>query len=145
VTSAAITPPQTAAASSVQPTFTSSQRLRVTLCAQAKSVVRASNSCASNGAPTSIPNSTGAARLKRTRSCPATLPPSDIVAPRSPHVPLAVHPSSMVCHCEAIDSPVMTSTAANAVSSTAAMAACARYSRQTSTLIAGHASLCRTT
>jgi len=67
VTRAVITPPQTTAASSIQPTLTASQRLRVTLCIQAKWVVPTSDSAATSGAPQNRPTSTGAPSVEMTR------------------------------------------------------------------------------
>ena len=136
VTRAAIAPPQTAAASSTQPTFTASQRVRVMLCAQAKSLVRASNSCATSGAPTSTPNRTGASMLRMAKSCPSTLPSEEPPSWRLAQVRLAVHPASRVCHCAAIWNPVTSSTVANTASTSAATAACTRYCRQVSQVIA---------
>ena len=64
VVRAAIAPPQAAAASSSQPALTVSQRVRVTLCAHAKSLVRDSSSCATSGAPHSMPSTAGTIRLR---------------------------------------------------------------------------------
>ena len=63
VVRAVIAPPQAAAASSSQPALTVSQRVRVTLCVHAKSLVRVSSSCATSGAPHSMPSTTGTIRL----------------------------------------------------------------------------------
>jgi len=63
VVSAAIAAPQAAAASSSQPALTVSHRVRVTLCVHAKSMVRDSISCATSGAPHSMPSTTGTIRL----------------------------------------------------------------------------------
>ena len=47
-----------------QPALAVSQRVRVTLCVHAKSLVRASSSCATSGAPHSMPSTTGSIRLR---------------------------------------------------------------------------------
>ena len=64
VVRAVTVPLQAAAASSSQPALTVSQRIRVTLCVHAKSLVRASSSCATSGAPHSMPSTTGTIRLR---------------------------------------------------------------------------------
>src|ERR1700722_1478327 len=61
-------PPQTTAASSSQPALTASQRVRVTLCVHAKSLVRASSSDATSGAPHSMPSTTGTTSVKYGKS-----------------------------------------------------------------------------
>ena len=74
VTRAEMTPPQTAAASSIQPILTASQRLRVTLCIQANCVVPASASAATSGAPQNSPTRAGAPSVEMTRKPTAWLP-----------------------------------------------------------------------
>src|SRR6202020_417296 len=59
VVSAETAPPQATAASSSQPALAASQRVLVTLWVHTKSLVRASSSDATSGAPHSMPITTG--------------------------------------------------------------------------------------
>src|SRR4051812_26457347 len=80
VVNAVTAPPHAAAASSSQPAFTSSQRVREMPCVQALARVPASASPATSGAPHKKPSSAGTRLLRRTKSRPSGLPRERVCA-----------------------------------------------------------------
>src|SRR5580692_1455079 len=120
VASADTAPPQATAASSSQPALTASQRVRVTVCVHAKSLVRASSSDATSGAPHSMPSTTGTTSVKYGKSL---IRPLTRVGACSRHPPFPAQLTRTECQRDAIWKP--------SASSTEAIAAWARYWRQT--------------
>src|SRR3984957_17069204 len=114
VVSAETAPPQTTAASSSQPALPASQRVLVTLCVQAKSLVRASSSDATSGAPHSMPSTTGttSATYGKSLSSPLTR-----VGACSRHPLFPAQATRTECQRDAIWKPSASTTAASAASS----------------------------
>src|ERR1700722_20107550 len=129
VVSAETAPPQATAASSSQPALAASQRVLVTLCVHAKSLVRPSSSDATSGAPHSMPSTTGTTSAMYGKSLSKPFTRLGCCC-RQPAFPAQL--TRTECQRDAIWKPSASTTAASAASSTDATAAWARYWRQTS-------------